>query len=485
MKVLLINPPVLIGDIAFLGKQYPLSLMILAAYLRTHGFPEVKIWDANAEGFTEAELERRLNEWPPDAVGLTAFTSTINNAAHIARLVKRLRPEAATVVGGVHPSVLPERTLREYAEFDHLVFGEGEATFVELLQALHDRRPLTAVPGLCRRAGGEVLMNPPRELIENIDEIPFPARDLIPHHLYRSNATRNVLSQPAAVDSLITARGCMGLCTFCAARSVFTGKVRYRSVENVIAEIDECRREYGTEHFWIMDETFTTSKIRLRAICEAFKRHGVTWNCTGRVDLVDEEKIRMMAESGCTGIQFGVESGSQRILDLMKKGITVEQIRRAFAWANRCGITADAPVILGSHPSETMEDIRMTERLIREIKPQTFACSILIPFPGTEIRRIMEEKGYIKNEKWEDYVFIGGKAPPFRTDHFTYDELRKIQKRLLTRFYLRPSYLWRRLLAIRSGRELKYWARVGVDFVRKIALRGGDKEYKSLGMGKG
>lgn len=482
MKILFINPPTLIGDISFLGKQYPLSIMILAAYLRQFGI-EVGIWDANAETFSEERLVRELEEYSPDMVGLTAFTSTVNNAAHIAGLIKGHNPEIVTIVGGTHPSALPERTMREFPEFDLLVFGEGEKTLLETVEAVGNPRLLSEVKGLCYRKDGNVVMNEPRELIRNIDEIPFPARDLIPRHLYKSSSHRNVLSQPAQVDALITARGCMGKCTFCASKTVFHGRVRYRGIENVLKEINECKERWGTEHIWIMDETFTTSMKRLSPICNELKRLEIPWNCSGRVDLVNEEKIKLMAESGCRLIQFGVESGSQRILDLMKKEITVDQIKAAFKWSDKYGITADAPVILGADPSETMADIKLTEKLIREIKPLTFAVSILMPFPGTEIRKKMLEKGYIRDEKWEDYLFFGQTPPNFRTDNFTYQELKKIQRRMLMKFYFWPGYLWNKLRSIKNPREFRYWFKVGIDFIKSVVFSSSGKKYMGLTAG--
>jgi len=482
MKVLFINPPTLIHDLSFLGKQYPISIMILAAYLRQFGI-DVRIWDANAEVFSKERLLLELEKWSPDIVGLTAFTSTIKNAAHIAGLIKNHNPEIITIVGGTHPSALPERTMREFPEFDLLVFGEGEKTLRETVEAIGDLHLLSKVKGLCYRKDGDVVMNEPRDLIQNLDEIPFPARDLLPRHLYRSTAYRNVQSQPSQVDALITARGCMGKCTFCASRTVFYGRVRNRSVENVLKEINECKNKWGSDHIWLMDETFTASIKRLTAFCNEFKRLGLTWNCSGRVDLMNEEKIKLMAESGCLGIQFGVESGSQRMLNMMKKGITIDQIKRAFEWAHKYGIIADAPIILGADPSETMADIKLSEKLIREIKPKTFAVSILMPFPGTEARKKMLEKGYIQDEKWEDYLFFGKTPPNFRTDNFTYEELRKIQNRMLMKFYLRPSYAWSKLRSIRNIREFKYWFKIGIDFIKSVVFRATEKSYNGLNTG--
>ena len=220
-----------------------------------------------------------------------------------------------------------------------------------------------------------------------------------------------------------------------------------------------------------MDDTFMTSSKRLVDICSGIKRLGIKWTCFGRVDLIDEEKMRAMAESGCKAIQLGVESGSQRILNLIKKGTTVEQIKKAFKLADKYGIATDATVIVGSHPSETKEDINMTKKLLKEIRPSVFACALLIPFPGTEINETMRARGYIKEEKWDDYVFFGKKPLDFRTDHFTYKELRKIQNRILMKFYLHPVFIIKKLLSVRGVSELKYWFRIGSDFIKEVFFK--------------
>jgi anaerobic magnesium-protoporphyrin IX monomethyl ester cyclase len=212
-----------------------------------------------------------------------------------------------------------------------------------------------------------------------------------------------------------------------------------------------------------MDDTFSTSGQRFFEICRGIKEMGLRWNCCARVNLVDEEKIRCLAESGCEGIQMGVEAGSQRMLDLMRKGTTIGQIRDAFMWSRRYGLSTDATFIIGGHPSETIEDIRAIRRLVREIRPSTFSCSVLIPYPGTEIYHTMKVRGYIPEENWDEYVLIGA-GPRYRTDNFTYAQLRKFQNSMLAAFYLRPGFFLKRLFSVRSPGELAYWIKAAVSF---------------------
>ncbi len=475
MKVAFINPPTLIGHISFINKQYTLNILILSSYLRSYNI-EVKVWDFGAEKFSKEGLLKKIEHWQPDIAGLTALTSTINNAAYIAKIIKDYNPDIKTIIGGIHASALPVRTLEEFSYFDLLIYGEGERTLLEVIESIKNKNLFSNIKGLCYRKNNKIIKNEPRDLIDDINEIPFPARDLISRHLYKGSAFRGFLSQETETDFIITSRGCMGKCTFCASNLVYHGKLRYRSAKNVLEEIKECKNECHTKHIVIMDDTFTTLNKRLTDICEGIKSLGISWNCFGRVDLVDEEKIKIMAESGCRGIQFGVESGSQRILGLIKKGITIEQIKKAFNCANKYGIITDATVILGADPSETKYDIRMTERLLRRIKPRMLSCAILIPFPGTEINKTMKEKGYIKDEKWNDYVLFGKRPPDYRTDYFTYEELREIQNKLLMKFYLRPSFIINKLLTIHSLKELKYWIRITIDFIKEVIFRVSENE---------
>ncbi len=273
--------------------------MLLASYLRSYGI-EAKIWDYSVEIFSEENLVRRLKNWQPDIAAFTALTSNINNAACISRTVKNYNIDIRTVVGGVHASALPLRTLKEFPSFDLLIYGEGEKTLLEVVESIRDNTHWSAIKGLCYRENDEIIMNGPRELIKDINEIPFPAGDLISRPLYRGSAARGLSSTNTNIDYILTSRGCMGKCTFCGANIVFNGRLRFRSVKNVLEEVKELKHKYKTEHIIIMDDTFTTSAERLMDICNGIKSLGISWSCYGKVDLVDEEKIRIMAESFST-----------------------------------------------------------------------------------------------------------------------------------------------------------------------------------------
>lgn len=245
-------------------------------------------------------------------------------------------------------------------------------------------------------------------------------------------------------------------------------RTRFRSVENVLAEVEECVKKYNFEHFSIADDTFTLNQERAIEICYGLKKLGVrSWHCGGtRVNAVSPKMLKVMAETGCQKVAFGVESGSPRILELIGKKITLEQVKNAFLWAREAGIRfIEGNFIIGSDPAETQEDLKMTLDLIREIKPDLVSLAIIVPYPGTRVYEKMKSRGYIFTEDWEKFAMID-QVPCWRTEHFTSEELLKYQKKMLRNFYLRPDYLWRILVKLKNLDEIKYWAGTGWGFVR-------------------
>ena len=221
-------------------------------------------------------------------------------------------------------------------------------------------------------------------------------------------------------------------------------------------------------HVVIADDTFTLQPDRAALISEMLGRSGIaSWNCDTRVNTVSLELLRTMKRCGCEKVAFGVESGSQRVLDLIGKGITVEQVRNAVDWAHQAGIThIEGNFIIGCDPSETEEDLKKTEQLITSL-PWTFvSIAVIVPYPGTPVRERMLSAGLIEHDvPWEDYV-IFGKRPGWRTLNFSADDLLSHQRSLTRSFYLRPSYILSRLASIRSPGELVYWTTAGVSYLK-------------------
>ena len=459
MKVVLIRPPKILGAIEKSMVQHPINLLYLSAVLREYGEGfEPEVWDFEVERFSEKEVRQRLRKAQPGVVGITSMTCNIKTSHQIVSWVKDEDSEILTVLGGAHGSAIPERTLKEFENFDVVVLGEGERTFLEICERKKQGKSLEGVAGIVWRKREELVKEPARALIEDLDWLPNPARDLIDHSLYKGASTPGLDATLHRGTELFTSRGCPERCIFCASHLIFGRKVRFRSPEHIFREVDECIEKWGYRHFTIDDDTFTFNSSRLEKICQGFKERGITWDCDTRVDTVNREMIKMMAEAGCQKIAFGVESGSQRILDLNKKGITIEQVKNAFRWAHEFGIITTAFFMIGSHPSETRQELEQSFKLMCELDTELMAVAIAVPYPGTELYQIMKEQGLIIEERWEKFTHLHS-FPGWRTEHFTPKQLAGLQIYLFRRFFLRPRFILKTLKKAMSWRGIKYYTR--------------------------
>ena len=488
MKVALINSPVTFNfNYKFLTTQPPINLCYIASYIMKYG-NEVEIWDYSVEKFSEEAFKDRLKKSSPHIVGISSMTPSIYNAARFARLSKEVSPGILTILGGPHGSVLPKDTLEEFSDFDCLAVGEGEYIMRDLCKTLEDSLKndidrlslydrFSNIRGLAYRvkkenSREEIKVNPLMPLIQDLDNIPFPARDLLNFKNYiRTHAIRGISRKFARPVELYTGRGCPNQCTFCAGHVYYGNRVRLRSVENILAEAEECKAKYGANHFSVQDDTFNLIPERVIKIAEGFKALGATWDCNCRVTNVSEKMLKTMADCGCLRISFGVESGSQRILGLIKKNITKEQIIRVFDLAHKARFKyVEGTFIVGNHPSETMPEIKETIDIIKRTNPDFITVSIITPYPGTDMYNMMKEKGYIERDDWSRFVLFG-KTPSWHTDNFTAKDLVILQRKILSSFYLRPKYIYSRLTKIKNLSELKYWLETGSGFLKSIIFR--------------
>jgi len=338
---------------------------------------------------------------------------------------------------------------------------------LELCIRLRDGGSDHAVPGLALRENGVALRTAPRPLIKDLDSLPFPARDLIDYTTQAGHSSRGFSNRLRSTE-LFTSRGCPVGCSFCAIQATFGTTVRFRDPSFIEDEVSRLVREHGFNHLVVADDTFTLKPERAATISEILGRSGIeSWNCDTRVNAVSPELLRLMKRNGCEKVAFGVESGSQRMLDLMGKGIRVEQVGDAVRWAQQAGFRhIEGNFIIGCDPSETAAELDMTRELICSL-PWTFvSVAVIVPYPGTPLRERMLAAGLISNKTgWEDYV-IFGKRPGWQTEHFGADDLLRHQRSLTRSFYLRPSYIGSRLASIRSWEELRYWGTAGVSYLK-------------------
>lgn len=458
MKVLLINPPTgnLIKTFApdelteEMGLYPPMGLLYIAAYAKKaqgRRF-DIEVLDTQVERMKSRDIEQALKERKPDVVGVSAMTFLVKDALEVCRLAKKVNPDTHTIVGGAHPTIYPREMLSQ-PETDSVVYGEGEITFSEFLDALEAGQSLAGIKGLGYKEKNEIILNPKRDFIVGLDSLPFPDRSLVPHEKYY-----NLLGGSKEImTGLLTTRGCPYHCIFCTKKD---GRLcRMRSPENVVTEIEECAAG-GITDFDIIDDTFTVNRKRLLAIAGLIikKNLNITMDLRARVNHVDEEMIERLAQAGCNRIRFGVESGNPKVLENLKKGITLEEVRRAFHLANRAGITTFAYFMLGS-PGETEKEIKDSVKLAKEINPDYAQFLVTTPFPATELYRLGMEKGILKGDYWREFSRNPQKdfTPQWWTENFTHQELEHLQKKAHLSFYYRPRYVWKQLKKVKSLKE--------------------------------
>ena len=469
MSVMLIRPMTpTTSHTGIVSIQYPINIGYLVSYLKKHGI-ECHVLDFEVEEFKEEFFIYKLNECKPEIVGFSCMTPHITAGGRLAGIVKKHFSDILTVAGGVHASAIPEKTLEEFAAFDVIVRGEGEATLRDLYHSWTKEHKLEGVEGIYYRENGNSVIkaNPSRLMIKDLDDIPFPDRELADINLYKkSHVSRGFSRQTKNIAEIMGSRGCPYQCIFCASQVVHTRNVRFRTPENIIEEMEHLINKYGAEHFSFLDDTFTIKRSILYNVCEYMRFKNVTFDCFTRVNDIDEEKLKAMVNAGCKKVSFGIESGSPKMLKLLKKGQTIEQIERAFCLVKDAGIkTVEATFMIGNHPDETREDIEMTRKLIYRVRPDIMGIFITIPYPGTELNRILKERGLLRDENWDEFKLLLGRHS-WELGEIPMDELEKILKNITNGYYLSLRYIVSTLMKIRNLYELKYWVRLGLSFVK-------------------
>lgn len=435
MDTLLINPydeNAVKNGLGFVSP--PLNLMYLGGALEDDSY-KVKIVDDDFKQLGIKKISKILSKLNPTLVGVTATTSTIKNALEYVKLAKNLLPDSLTVIGGPHPTFTPFETLKSCPELDVVVMGEGEKTMVELAGKSLDENngKLKEVKGITYRDDGNIKANPPRELIKDLDSLPFPARHLVPFESYGTTQGKS--------SDMITSRGCVFNCGYCSSSLIMGKKFRTRSPENVVDEIEQLVERYKLENIAFMDDTFMLDKRRANAIADEIKNRGldIGFVASSRVDMVNKSLLEKLRSAGLRTLYYGVESGSQRILDLMKKGITLKQAENAVRAAKDVGVEVLTSFILG-YPGETYEEMDKTIDFSIKLNADYSQFSILTPFPGTPIYHELKEKKLLDTENWKDYTVL--------KSVIKYEELglskKLVEKKLAQaylKFYTRPKYL--------------------------------------------
>ena len=458
MKVLLISPPypkdrVFRKSMKHLGAVLPpLGVSYIAAVLERDGH-EVKIIDgpawATILGYDFNDLERDVREFVPDVVGVSASTSQIEHAKKTISIARSANKECVVILGGTLVSADP-KALLGFEQVDYGIYGEADITFSEVLRAIEKKEPLERKEGIIWRENGVVRFLKPKTII-NLDEIPLPARHLLKMEIYRPSPA-NYRRLPAT--TIMTSRGCPYQCIFCSRPTEGT-IFRVHSAERVIEEIEQLVTKYGIRDIQIFDDTFSLIPSRVEKICKRIieKKLDIWWNCMTRVDKINPELLALMKQAGCYEIGFGIESGSNRILQFIKKATTIDLVRKGVKMTKDAGIDVRGFFVIG-FPTETKEEILQTIEFAKDLDVDVAQFMISTPFPGTEMWEISKQNGTI-SENWNSFTLYAPDKLPFSSNLISDDELLALYKKAYKSFYLRPKYMLKQLLKLKSFADIQ------------------------------
>ena len=442
VRVTLVNPPYPAGAIQ--APFLPLGIGYLAAYLEKNGY-EVKVIDCQVNYPSPKQLASELEKNEPDLVGLTCATLTYKPALEIVKIAKEVRPDCLTVMGGPHVTVLDEQTMAEPNAPDVVARGEGEQTLLELaaIASKPDASSLGKVDGVTFKIDNKLVRTKDREFIQNLDDLPHPAYD---HFELRGYKFSGKMYLP-----IITSRGCPFNCAFCLASKMCGHGFRARSPKKVVDELEWLRDEWDADAFAFYDDTFTFEKKRAYDICQEIIDRKITlpWDCRTRVDQVTVEMLGKMKRANCKLIHYGVESGSQKMLNLMRKGTTVEQNARAIKLTKEAGIGAAISVVVG-YPGETPEILQQTVDFMNNTKPDYVYMCQAIPYPGTEMAAELDRLGWAMDPDWNHYDEV---TPVFKSPLLPQEIIDKTRKQFFDKFFS-PSYY------IRESRQGNFYSEI-------------------------
>jgi anaerobic magnesium-protoporphyrin IX monomethyl ester cyclase len=422
-RIALVTPPHLEG-VAHHPQFPPLGLAYMAAVLEQNDF-EVKIFDCPVGGISHEKLEAELSNFQATLVGIGSMTPTIESALKSAHVAKEACPDATVLMGGPHATFADTGILMAEESVDIVVRGEGEETILELAKQLPELKSIGTVKGITFRRDNQLVQTSTRPFIQNLDSLPRPAYHLVPVEKYWI-AGRKLLP-------IMTSRGCPFQCPFCVASEMFGPRFRARSTKNVLDELEWLRDEFGAEGIAFQDDTLTFDKKRATEICDGIieRKINLPWGCGTRADVVTKEVLAKMSKAHCNETMFGVESGSQAMRDLLKKRVTNEQCENAVKWAKEAGMFVTVSVILG-YPGETKETLKETLDFVRKIEPDDVWLCHATPYPGTELRALVESYGWKMSADWKLYNTMN---PIFEDPRLPSKEIAQMRKNFYDKFY--------------------------------------------------
>lgn len=469
------NDPVIIKDQQ--GIYPPLGILYIAAWLRDTGRYEVSVIDCQAEDLSHSECAERVEQLKPDVVGITAMTFTLVDCRLVIDEIRK-RWDCDIVVGGPHTAIFPMETFKGLRA-NYVIVGEGEITLDTLLQDIATRKVHRHSPE-SQRVYRQV------KFIDDLNLLPFPAREMTKIDKYYS-----VLAHDTPTTTAFSSRGCPFSCKYCDRPAVGPNKAdsgipnefkingpgfRAMNAKRVVDEMEACQR-LGIKETFFYDDTFSVSMKRVMEISDEIIRRKIKmrWDIRTRVNVVNEELIKKMALAGCDRIHFGVESGNPRVVKVMNKGTSIEQVEKAFDMCKRHGIKTLAYFMLGN-PTETFEDVKDTLALSHRIKPDFMQMTILSPFPATQYYVEMRRDGaFGGRDPWKDYAMEINDdfRPPLWAQPdgiYTRQELEQQLRWFYGKFYLTPEFVWERIKEVRNMGQFKRYASAGLSLLKMTML---------------
>jgi len=459
-SVLLINPPITsdqrrgpLGPVikSLYFNSPPLGLAYIAAVLERDGI-RVGLIDAAVEDLSVEQTVDRIREFAPDLVGLTSTTNFFCNAEELAHLIRARCPGVKILIGGPHVASTCETVLEDPA-FDFACLGEGEYTTLELVHALNAGGDLGEIPGLAFRVDGRLVRTATRPLIENLDDLPLPARHLLPLALYVPQPNDGPYLPKAA---MISSRGCPFRCTFCD-HGIYGNTYRSLSSTRIVDEMQELVHRYGIRDIAFVDSLFMISAKRVNSITEEIVRRGVKihWTCTIRANIATREILERMKAAGCWRVRVGIESGNEEVLRFIKKDVTREQVVRVTRDADDLGLHPKGFFMIG-HPTETAARIRESMDFARSLPLTDITVQINTPLPGSPQWHTCREQGAILTDDLKKYSFW---EPVFVPHGLTQGEIESLHRKFYRSFYLRPIVWWRHLRMLKGTDDIRRYLR--------------------------
>lgn len=427
------------------GFAPPLDIGLIAGFIRERGY-SVKIVDADAEFLTPFQAAEKIAGYNPVLAGIFAHTVRMTHASEILKELKKMLPGIKTLLGGRHPSALPEKTLQEEA-VDFVCQGEAFYPLLKLLELLKPQKDNRdyIVNGIWYRREGEIISNPPQPLIENLDELAFIAWDLLPMDKYKAHNWQcfdNLKSrQPYAI--IYSSLGCPFNCSYCCVNAAYTGPgIRFRSPEKVVAEIDHLVKNYNVRNIRIADDIFTFKPERVARICELIIQRNYDLNmwCYGRVDTVSQPMLDKMRQAGIRWISYGIEAGHEKVREGVFKRLTMDKIENAVRMTQRAGISIIANFVFGL-PDDNVETMQATLAMAKKFNFEYVNFYVAMAWPGSELYKAAVRNRVRLPEKWAGYAQLSEEALPLPTKYLSASEVLRFRDAAFTEYFSRPEYI--------------------------------------------